>query len=124
MAAIAVVLSAGVAVLVNVWTNGWPWAAGAGLAALVVCQGGLEWLRNSRDHAPGPASGTGTWSVVQRVVHMVGGTATGARSPSPGGRVRVRQWFGKVNNADIVGVDGDPGREIPDGSAGPRAVDS
>src|SRR5215469_945721 len=116
MAAIAVILGAGVAVLVNVLTNGWPWAAGAGLAVLVLCQGGLEWLRNSRDHVPGPGPGRRT-SVVQRVVHMTGGSATGVKSPSSGGRVRVRQWFGKVRNTDIVGVDGDPAREIPGGSA-------
>jgi hypothetical protein len=120
MAAVSAALAAGVAVLVNVLTSGWPWAAGAGLAALVVCQGGLEWLRSSRDRAPESSPRAGPWSVVQRIGRIVGGGATGVRSPPPGAIVKVFQWFGSAKNADIVGIDGDPGRKIPGRSADPQ----
>jgi hypothetical protein len=118
LAAISVVLSAGVAVLVNVWTSGWGWPIGVGLAVLVISQGSLEWLRSSREHTPGPA--TTTLRVFQKVSRMAGGTATGIRSPSPGSLAEVHQDFGTVENGTIVGIDGDPSRDIP-GEAGPPA---
>jgi hypothetical protein len=121
MAALSVLLSAGVAVLVNIWTSGWGWPVGVGLAVLVVCQGSLEWLRSSQDHAPGSAARTPTWRVLQKVGHMAGGTATGIRSPSPGSRAEVRQDYGTVENGNIVGIDGDPSRDISGGAAEPPA---
>jgi WD40 repeat protein len=39
------VVAAGVAVLINVWTYGWSWPAGVGLAVLIGCQAVFEWSR-------------------------------------------------------------------------------
>lgn len=43
--AASVVVAAGVAVLINVWTSGWSWPAGIGLAVLIGCQAVFEWSR-------------------------------------------------------------------------------
>jgi hypothetical protein len=120
MAALSAALGAGVAVLVNIWTSGWPWAAGAGLAALVVCQGGLEWLRSSREHSAESGAGP-AGPVVQRAGYMSGSELTGSRSSSPHGGIRQR--LGIVKNSTVIGHDGGQSGKA-DGSAGPPAVRS
>ena len=121
MAALSAALGAGVAVLVNIWTSGWHWAAAAGLGALVICQGGLEWLRSSQEHAT-ESGAEPAGPVVQRVGYMSSSGLTGSRSPSP--HRGVRQRLGIVKNSTVIGHDGGQSGTAADGNAGPPAVRS
>jgi hypothetical protein len=110
MAAIAVVLAAGVAVLVNVWTTAWGWPAGAGLAALVLCQAGLEGWRRGHEHAPG-SSNSRRMVVRQRARDVVDSDLTGIKAPPVQAEVQARQRLGRVRNSTVIGIDGNPARD-------------
>jgi hypothetical protein len=98
----SVLLATGVSVLVNIWTSGWAWPVGAGLAVLVAGQGWLEFRR-----AAGQDAERGdTQIVADQEAEVVKGDMTGVRSPVRGARVYVRQRLGRVEGGPVVGVDG------------------
>jgi hypothetical protein len=103
-AAASVLFATGVSVLVNIWTSGWAWPVGAGLAVLVASQGWLEFRRTTGQDA---ARGN-TRIVADQQAEVVKGDMTGVRGPVQGAQVYVRQRLGRVEGGSVVGVDGMP----------------
>lgn len=98
----SVLLATAVSVVVNVWSSGWGWPAGAGLAVLVAVQGVLEFRRaaGGRTHAPQPAAVT----VEQRVREAVDTDVTGVRGIPGGGQINVTQVVGRARGGSVTGV--------------------
>ncbi|MEJ2873588.1 hypothetical protein AADW15_08075 [Saccharothrix sp. CCNWLY140-2] len=94
------------AVLVNVWTSGWAWAAGVGVAVVLLGQVAITWFL--------PPSGSGEASgisVRQRFGDVKDSAVTGIRADgAPTSPVVLDQGFKDVTGSKIVGVEiGDTG---------------
>jgi hypothetical protein len=99
----AFVLAAGVSVLVNVWTEGWEWPAGVGIAALIACQVVLEGVRGVIT-APG-AQPQQKLTVNQAFGAVRDSEISGINRAHPSNDADVRQRFKDVHNSRIVGLD-------------------
>jgi hypothetical protein len=100
---ISVLLAAGVSIVVNVWTSGWAWSAGVGLAVLIVCQVAVECFRsNTADWKSSPRR---RLAIEQRLGDVRGAHVTGVRRSLLNGDVKVRQRFRNVDTSRIVGIE-------------------
>jgi hypothetical protein len=99
----AFVLAAGVSVLVNVWTLGWEWPVGVGIAVLITCQVVVEGIRSG---TTAPGSQPQQKSTVNQTFDGVRDSeVNGINRDRPGGDAEVRQRFKDVHNSRIVGLD-------------------
>jgi hypothetical protein len=101
-AAASVLLATGVSVFVNIWTSGWAWPVGAGLAVLVA---GQVWLEVRRAAGEDAERGN-TRIVADQQAEVVKGDMAGVRGSVQGAQVYVRQRLGHVEGGSVVGVDG------------------
>ncbi|MBB5808879.1 hypothetical protein F4560_008647 [Saccharothrix ecbatanensis] len=102
-AIVSIVLAATIAVVVNVWTSGWGWPAGVGLATLVGFQALMEWRRVHAENQVAPAR---RWVTDQQATTVCDSDMTGIHLPPASGDVEVRQDLGFVERATIIGIDG------------------
>jgi hypothetical protein len=105
-AAASGVIAAGVAVLINTWTDGWAWPSGAGLCALVACQAAFEWRRAAAGEDKSVTS-RHRLAIEQCCSVVRDSKFTGANRLPADGNVDVRQRFGRVEHAEIIGTSGD-----------------
>ncbi|CAG6393539.1 hypothetical protein SCOCK_200151 [Actinacidiphila cocklensis] len=88
----SVLLATAVSVVVNVWSSGWGWPAGAVLAVLVAVQGVLEFRRaaGSRTPAPQPAAVTSSSGCARPSTP----TSQGCAASRAAGRSTSPRWSG------------------------------
>ncbi|GAA1776688.1 hypothetical protein [Streptomonospora arabica] len=98
---IGFVLAVGVSVLVNVWTDGWEWSVGVGIAVLIGCQVVAESVRRVM---AAPGSEPRKKSIVNQAFGGVRDSEiSGINRASTGYDAEVQQRFKDVHNSTIVG---------------------
>ena len=99
----SVVLAAGVAVIINVWTSGWAWPAGVSLGVLLILQCIVEWLRDRGDKSS--AEPERKQSLTQITGNLSESHIVGISGGAANTNVNVQQAFGDVERSTIVGIE-------------------
>ena len=103
---LSILLAAGVAVLVAVWTSRWAWPAGVGLAVLVMLQGSVEWLRTKENATSG--NHNRRLSLTQDATSLADSRVAGVRGQPIDMDIDVHQALGNVERSAIIGIDMTP----------------